>query len=100
VSNSINADELDDVIVEDVESAYHSMNLSEQKKFIGDALEQLSVENRLLLTLYYLNENSIDEVTEITGIPQENVKMKLHRARNKMYAILQTTLKSEIQSLL
>jgi RNA polymerase sigma-70 factor (ECF subfamily) len=76
------------------------MNLSEQKKFIGDALEQLSVENRLLLTLYYLNENSIDEVTEITGIPQENVKMKLHRARNKMYAILQTTLKSEIQSLL
>jgi RNA polymerase sigma factor (sigma-70 family) len=99
-SNSIDADELDDVIVEDVESAYHSMDLSEQKKFIGDALEQLSVENRLLLTLYYLNENSIDEVTEITGIPQENVKMKLHRARNKMYAILQTTLKSEIQSLL
>ncbi|MGD0590507.1 MAG: RNA polymerase sigma factor [Bacteroidota bacterium] len=98
--SSIDEEDITDVVVESVESAYSSLDLSDQKKFVHLALEELSIENRLLLTLYYLNENSIDEITEITGIAQENVKMKLHRARNKMYKILNRNLKSEIQSLL
>jgi RNA polymerase sigma-70 factor (ECF subfamily) len=53
-----------------------------------------------LLTLYYLNENSIDEIVEITAITRENVKMKLHRARKKMYGLLEQKLKSEIKNLL
>jgi RNA polymerase sigma-70 factor (ECF subfamily) len=99
-SSSRDEDDIADVVVESVESAYRSLDLSDQKKFVHYALEELSIEDRLLLTLYYLNENSIDEITEITGIVQENVKMKLHRARNKMYKILNKNLKSEIQSLL
>jgi RNA polymerase sigma factor (sigma-70 family) len=98
--SSIDEDDIADVVVENVESAYRSLDLSDQKKFVHLALEELSVEDRLLLTLYYLNENSIDEITEITGITQDNVKMKLHRARNKMYKILNKNLKSEIQSIL
>jgi RNA polymerase sigma factor (sigma-70 family) len=98
--SSIDEDDITDVVVESVESAYRSLDLSDQKKFIHHALEELSIENRLLLTLYYLNENSIDEITEITNITQDNVKMKLHRARNKMYKILNKNLKSEIQSIL
>jgi len=50
--------------------------------------------------LHYLNENSINEIKKITGIAEENVKMKLHRARNKMYKILHRKLKSEIDSIL
>ncbi len=98
--SNIDADDIADVVVERVESAYRSLDLSDQKKFVHLALEELSVEDRLLLTLYYLNENSIDEITEITDITQDNVKMKLHRARNKMYKILNKNLKSEIQSIL
>ena len=98
--SSIDAEDSDDVVVESVESAYRSLTLSEQKKFIYQALEDLSIEDRLLLTLFYLNENSIDEITEITSIAQENVKMKLYRARNKMYRILNKNLQLEIQSLL
>jgi RNA polymerase sigma factor (sigma-70 family) len=98
--SSIDEDDIADVVVESVESAYRSLDLSDQKKFIHHALEELSIEDRLLLTLYYLNENSIDEITEITNITQDNVKMKLHRARNKMYTILNKNLKSEIQSIL
>jgi RNA polymerase sigma-70 factor (ECF subfamily) len=99
-SSSLDEDDIADVVIESVESAYRSLDLSEQKKFIHHALEGLNVEGRLLLTLFYLNENSIDEITEITGITQENVKMKLYRARNKMYTILNKNLKSEIQSIL
>jgi RNA polymerase sigma factor (sigma-70 family) len=99
-SSIADADDVADVVVESVESAYRSLALSEQKLFIQHALEELSTEDRLLLTLHYLNENSIDEITGITGIAQENVKMKLHRARNKMYNVLNKNLKSEIQSIL
>lgn len=98
--SSIDEDDIADVVVESVESAYRSLDLSDQKKFIHHALEELGIEDRLLLTLYYLNENSIDEITEITNITQDNVKMKLHRARNKMYKILNKNLKLEIQSIL
>jgi len=98
--SSIDEGDIADVFVESVESAYRSLELSDQKKFVHLALEELSIEDRLLLTLHYLNENSIDEITEITGIIQENVKMKLYRARNKMYRILNKNLQLEIQSLL
>ena len=98
--SSIDEDDIANVVIESVESAYRGLDLSDQKKFIQNALEELSVEDRLLLTLYYLTENSIDEITDITSITQYNVKMKLHRARNKMYKILNNNLKSEIQSIL
>jgi RNA polymerase sigma-70 factor (ECF subfamily) len=98
--NAADVDDIADSVIESVESAYRSLALSEQNKFIHNALEELSVEDRLLLTLYYLNENSIGEITEITGITGDNVKMKLHRARNKMYNVLNKNLKSEIHSIL
>lgn len=81
-------------------SAYYNLELSERKAIINKALEKLSVEDRLLLTLYYLNENSIAEIEEITGIASENIKMKLHRARKRMLKVLNGKLKSEISAVL
>ncbi len=93
-------DEDEDVPANDVDSAYRSLDLAERKTLINEAMDKLDIEDRLLLTLYYLNENSLEEITEITGIHRENVKMKLHRARNRMYRILNVKLKSEISSVL
>jgi RNA polymerase sigma factor (sigma-70 family) len=99
-SVSIDADDTIEVTPEEVETAFHGMAVLEQQKFIQYAFDKLPVEARLLLTLFYLNEQSIAEISEITGIAGENVKMKLHRARNKMYTILQTYLQSEVRSIL
>ena len=99
-SISTDTDDLADDAIESVETTYRSLALTEQKKFIDNALNELNIEDRLLLTLYYLNENSMDEIEEITGISAENIKMKLHRARNKMYKVLDKKLKSEIRSIL
>lgn len=40
----------------------------------------------LLLTLYYMEEHTIKEVAEITGLNEPNVKIKLHRARKQFRA--------------
>lgn len=97
---SLDENEMGDALVESVESTYRSLDLSEQRTLINEAMEELNMEDSLLLTLYYLNENSIDEIAEITGFVRENVKMKLHRARNRLYNVMNRKLKSEINSVL
>lgn len=99
-SGDIDIDKVSDTIIEHVEVVYKSLTNADQQKFINIALNELSIEDRLLLTLYYLNENSIVEITEITDISQENLKMKIHRARKKMYIVLESKLRSELQNLL
>jgi RNA polymerase sigma factor (sigma-70 family) len=97
--NNIDVEEITNTI-EDIEFVYKALTHTEQKKFINAALQELAKQESILLTLYYLNECSIEEITEITGINKENVKMKLHRARKKMYLVLEKNLKIEFQSIL
>jgi RNA polymerase sigma-70 factor, ECF subfamily len=35
--------------------------------------------------LFYKNEHSVEEISEITGYTQSNVKVKLYRIRKRMY---------------
>ncbi len=95
--NDVDIDEVPDGQLDALETACGRMEEEERKGFIHRAMAELKIEDRLLLTLFYLNENSIEEVGVITGIPVENVKMKLHRARRKMFVILSDLLKTEIQ---
>lgn len=99
-TRNIDIDKVSDSIIENVESVYKGLIQVDQQKFINYALSELCIEDRLLLTLYYLNENSIEEIAEITNISQETLKMKIHRARKKMYIVLEERLKSEIHSLI
>jgi RNA polymerase sigma factor (sigma-70 family) len=93
-------EDISEIAAGDMESAYRELTSSERKIFIHDALNELNAEDRLMLTLYYLDENSIEEISAITDIPKENVKMKLYRARNRVFNILNKNLKSEIVSIL
>jgi len=45
----------------------------------------LPEEDNLLITLFYKNENSIEDISEITGLSVSNVKVRLHRIRKKLY---------------
>lgn len=87
----------------DVISSYNTINeltQNEQKKYINQVLEQLTEGDALLITMYYLNENSIDEISEITQLSYSNVKVKLHRARKRFYDILKVILKEEVKAIL
>lgn len=50
--------------------------------------------------MYYLNESSIEEISEITELSLSNVKVKLHRARKKFYDVLKVMLKEEVKAIL
>ena len=73
---------------------------SEHKKFIQLALQSMNEKERLCLTLYYLNELSVKEIHEITGISLSNIKVLLFRGRQHFYKELSKHLKTEINALL
>jgi len=61
---------------------------AEQGQLLEFALKQLPEEDRAIITLYYLNESSVDEIHAITGFSRSNVKIKLFRARKKLQEIM------------
>lgn len=84
-------------------SSYNAINeltKQEQIKYIHQCLDRLNEEDNVILTLFYLQENSIQEICEITGYTESNVKVKLHRARKTFYDELQFILKDEAISIL
>jgi RNA polymerase sigma-70 factor (ECF subfamily) len=64
--------------------ALELMKYEEQKVFVGKAINLLPETDAVLVTLYYLNDSSVEEIEQITGLSNSNVKMKLFRARKKM----------------
>jgi RNA polymerase sigma-70 factor (ECF subfamily) len=72
----------------------------EQEKYVKQAIENLGETDALLITLFYLNDNSIEEIQEITEMSQSNVKVRLFRARKRLYKELSLLLKEEIKTIL
>ena len=75
------------------------VSTDEQKFFINECLKNMPANESLVLRLFYLNENSLLEVSEITGWSESKVKVTLHRARKTMEKKLVRLLKHEINSL-
>ena len=84
----------------DILSATESLSKKERKVFITRAMEKLSDEEQILITLFYFEENSMAEVSEVTGLDTNNVKVKIHRARKKLFSSLSDQLKNEVKELL
>ena len=54
----------------------------------------------LMLTLFYLEECSIEEIHQITSLSNVNIKTKLHRARKHLYEQLKARMGKETNELL
>ena len=72
----------------------------EHRKHIQAALQCLNANERLCITLYYLNEMAVEEIRELTGITASNIKVLLHRGRKNLYAVLHQQLQHEITNLI
>jgi RNA polymerase sigma-70 factor (ECF subfamily) len=57
----------------------------EQKAMIEKAMARLTDADNLLITLFYKGENSIEDISNITGLSMSNVKVRLHRIRKKLH---------------
>jgi RNA polymerase sigma-70 factor (ECF subfamily) len=70
------------------------------KKLVQQALDSLKPEDASLLALYYLQEQTVKEISAITGLTESNVKVKLFRLRDSLKNTLGKQLKNEVKDLL
>ena len=58
----------------------------EQKLLIEKVFNSLNEQENMIVSLFYLQETPVEEISEITGLTPSNVKVKLHRIRKKLYS--------------
>lgn len=76
------------------------ITIEERKECLQMALDALPETDSVVVTLFYLEELSLEEIAKITGLTSGNIRIKLHRSRKKMYRVISEHLKSEVNSIL
>lgn len=89
-------DEYTEHQIKTLDNALDKIEEQEKQLAIKNCLELLPSEDSFMLTLYYFEELSLDEISKITGLKPNNVKVKLFRSRKKMATILKQQLEPEI----
>jgi RNA polymerase sigma factor (sigma-70 family) len=79
---------IDNYTEDEVAAGLDEIDPETQKVMIERALERLTEDDNLLITLFYKGENSIEDISNITGLSMSNVKVRLHRIRKKLQADL------------
>jgi RNA polymerase sigma-70 factor (ECF subfamily) len=78
----------------------NELKISEQKQYIQQALNHLSPDDVMVITLFYLKEQSLEEIAQIVGISAETVKVKLCRARKRLGETMNKMLGKEVKTLI
>jgi RNA polymerase sigma factor (sigma-70 family) len=74
--------------VEEIDAVFSKMEQDDQQNYINEALMRLPANYSLALRLFYLNEFSLDEITQITGWTNANTRVLLYRARKEIKQVL------------
>jgi len=77
--------------VEETDNFLKELSDQEQNAAVRKAIDKLPDDERSLITLFYLQECSIKEIVEITTYSESNVKIKLFRARKRLWEKLKYT---------
>lgn len=92
----VTIDEFTEKHVKTIDNTLENMVKVEKLNAIHDCINQLPSEDGFLLTLYYFEELSLAEISEIVGISANHIKVKLFRSRQKLAAILKERLEPEM----
>ena len=102
----VDTDSIDDentYIQSENSSSSHDVNSAENKSrsyYLNQAITQLMPDDAAIITLFYMGEQSLDEIGKALGIETNTVKVKLFRARQRLKEKLEHTLKHEVKELI
>ena len=85
---SIEENTINNVPDEKADEVISSARDEEQIECLCKAIEQLTGEEKALITLFYYEGKSMEEIGEVLKITISNVKIRLHRTRKKIYVLM------------
>lgn len=70
----------------DLESEHTATDIEEKdlNEFVQDTINKLPERYSAIINMFYLNEMSIEEISDVMGTSISNVKVMLHRSRNSL----------------
>jgi len=86
---------VDNFSEDEVKENLNQLDAEEQSRYVTEAMQQLHPQDCLLVNMFYTDELSIEEISEVTGLSQANVKVRLHRIRKKLYELLELKLSKQ-----
>ena len=100
----IKLEEINEERVDYISGSYEmtsSLLQSEERTiYIQEALSKMGEQQKILVQLFYLEELSMKEIEEVTGIKINSIKIGLMRARQNLLKHLSASLQGELNSLL
>lgn len=78
----------------------HRISMEERSRYLKTAIESLPETDAVVVTLFYYEELSLDEIARVTGLTSNNIRIKLHRSRKKMYQVIRQSLQKETTSIM
>jgi RNA polymerase sigma-70 factor (ECF subfamily) len=72
---------------------------TDKTKYLNLAMAKLNEADRTALSLFYLDEFSLEEIAAITGMQANTVKVRIHRARQRLADELKVILNHEALTL-
>lgn len=70
-------------------SPQHISEQDDESRRIQNAIAKLSLPQRVVVVMYYINDLSLQEISEVLEIPEGTVKSRLHYGRNALKNHLQ-----------
>ena len=85
----------EDKLVE-IENGLEFMLSKERTERIRECIAKLPADDAAIITLFYFEEQSVKEISQITDLTEDNIKIKLYRSRKKLFSLLETYIQPEI----
>jgi RNA polymerase sigma-70 factor (ECF subfamily) len=85
------------------QSGSYDPNTAENRSrsyYLNEAIQQLSPDDSTIITLFYMGEQSLEEIAQAIGMETNTVKVKLFRARQRLKEKLERNLKHEVKELI
>jgi RNA polymerase sigma-70 factor (ECF subfamily) len=90
---------IEDTVISIKQDGENNLEKSDKQKFVQQALMKLNEIDRTALTLFYWQEFSLEEMAEIMNVESNTLKVRIHRARQRIAEELTVILKKEALTL-
>jgi RNA polymerase sigma factor (sigma-70 family) len=86
-------------VIEYQQDAEGMLERTDRQRYVHLALSRLNDADRTALTLFYMQEFSLEEIAEIMSMQPNTVKVRIHRARQRVADELKNILQKEALTL-
>jgi|TARA_B110000046_G_C13026009_1_gene414135 RNA polymerase sigma factor (sigma-70 family) len=97
-NNSLEINEITFNKIQSVDTILQGIERKERATVMNDCLLKLPEEERSIIWMFYFDELSLKEIIEVTSLSEANLKVKLHRARKRLLAIVEENVEPELIS--